>query len=127
MHRQQNAHRTAIAARYLQTLDGIPDLLLPKVLPECSSAWHLFVIRHPERDRIAKALAEAGIGTLVHYPIAPHLQQAYEYQAPPKGLLQVAESLQSEVLSLPIGPTLPLADADRVADCLREKLTERTA
>lgn len=124
---QDNARRAAIAERYLQALDGIPDLLLPKVLPDCRSAWHLFVIRHPERDRIAAALADAGIGTLVHYPIAPHLQQAYEGQAPLKGSLPVAELLQSEVLSLPIGPTLTLADAERVAECLCEQLTERTA
>ncbi len=124
---EDNAHRAAIAARYLTTLGDVPELVLPKVLPACRSAWHLFVVRHPERDRIAAALTSAGIGTLVHYPIAPHLQQAYAGHAPVRGLLPVAERLQSEVLSLPIGPTMTLADAERVADSLCEQLTERTA
>lgn len=122
-----NAHRSALAGRYLSMLANVPELVLPKALPDCQSAWHLFVVRHPQRDQIAEALASAGIGTLVHYPIAPHLQQAYAGKAPIRGSLPVAERLQSEVLSLPIGPTMTLADVDRVADCLCEQLTERTA
>jgi dTDP-4-amino-4,6-dideoxygalactose transaminase len=77
-------------------------------------------------DQIAAGLASAGIGTLVHYPIAPHLQQAYAGKAPIRGSLSVAERLQSEVLSLPIGSTMTLADVDRVADCICEELSEST-
>jgi dTDP-4-amino-4,6-dideoxygalactose transaminase len=124
---EDNARRTAIANRYLSLLSDVPELTLPVVLPACRSAWHLFVVRHPERDRIAAAMAENGIGTLVHYPIAPHLQQAYAGHGPSNASLPVAERLQDEVLSLPIGPTLRLSEAERVADCLLETLTERTA
>jgi dTDP-4-amino-4,6-dideoxygalactose transaminase len=122
-----NEHRATIAERYITLLENIPGLALPTLLPDCRSAWHLFVVRHTERDRIAAALASIGIGTLVHYPIAPHLQQAYAGRAPMRGSLPVAERLQSEVLSLPIGPTMTFADVDRVADCLYEQLTERAA
>jgi dTDP-4-amino-4,6-dideoxygalactose transaminase len=124
---EDNALRTAIANRYLSLLSDVPELVLPVVLPDCRSVWHLFVVRHPERDRIAAAMAEKGIGTLVHYPIAPHLQEAYAGHPSSYVSLPVAERLQEEVLSLPIGPTLSLAEAERVADCLLETLTERTA
>lgn len=123
---EDNASRAALAERYISLLEDIPELVLPKVLPDCRSAWHLFVIRHPERDRIAVALASAGVGTLVHYPIAPHLQQAYSGKAPVRGSLPVAERLQTELLSLPLGPTMTLADVDRVADCICEELSEST-
>jgi dTDP-4-amino-4,6-dideoxygalactose transaminase len=122
-----NARRAAIANRYLAALRGVPDLILPSVLPNCESAWHLFVVRHPERDRISAALAKAGIGTLIHYPIAPHMQGAYAGFTSSRGSLPIAERLQSEILSLPIGPTLTLEAADRVAECLYELFTERTA
>ena len=122
-----NALRATIANRYLAALRGIPDLILPSVLHNCESVWHLFVVRHPERDRIAAALTKAGIGTLVHYPIAPHMQGAYADFASSRGSLPIAERLQSEILSLPIGPTLTMKAADRVAECLYELFTERTA
>jgi dTDP-4-amino-4,6-dideoxygalactose transaminase len=118
-----NARRSGIANQYLLGLSGIPDLILPSVLPNCESAWHLFVIRHPERDRIAAALAKAKIGTLIHYPIAPHLQSAYADYISLSGSLPLAERLQSEILSLPIGPTLTLAEANRVIECLKELFT----
>ncbi len=124
---EDNRRRAAIAEHYLAALRQVPDLVLPTVLSHCRSAWHLFVIRHPDRDRLAAAMAAAGVGTLVHYPISPHQQQAYAAQAQPPGSLPIAERLQNEVLSLPIGPTLTLAEADRVVDCLCEQLTERTA
>lgn len=124
---QDNARRSSIASRYKSALAGLPKLILPKVLPGCDSAWHLFVIRHPQRDRIAASLAAAGIGTLIHYPTAPHLQQAYAAHAPLPGSLPVAERLQNEILSLPIGPTLTQKQADRVIGCIYEQLAERTA
>ena len=123
---EDNAHRTEIAHCYSSLLSGIPELVLPVVLPDCRSAWHLFVVRHPARDQIAATLAENGIGTMVHYPIAPHRQQAYARHAPSYASLPVAERLQHEVLSLPIGPTLSPAEATRVANCLLENLTKRT-
>ena len=72
-----NAHRRAIAAVYDVELAGIAGLTLPSVPEWAEPVWHLYVVRHAQRDALAKALAEQGIGTIVHYPVPPHLQPAY--------------------------------------------------
>lgn len=118
---EDNRQRSRIAQRYLERLQGL-DLVLPALQDGCESAWHLFVVRHRERDRLARQLADAGIGTVIHYPIPPHLQPAYASLGLARGALPIAEVLHEEVLSLPIGPTMTLAQADTVADAVRQAL-----
>lgn len=107
-----NERRRTIATRYLERLQ---DHLLAPVVPDWADpVWHLFVIRSPQRDDLQARLAEAGIDTLIHYPIPPHRTGAYPgYASAP---LPLADQLAAEVLSLPIGPHLALEDADRVAE-----------
>jgi dTDP-4-amino-4,6-dideoxygalactose transaminase len=114
-----NEHRRAVAGRYLARLDGAEGLVLPAVADWVESVWHLFVVRHRRRDELQERLSEAGVDTIIHYPIPPHLTGAYSagFAA---GDLPVAERLGDEVLSLPMGPHLPLEDADRVAAVVRE-------
>lgn len=114
-----NAQRAKIARHYLDLLRDTPGLVLPEIHEDCESSWHLFVLRHPNRSQIATGLAELGVHTLIHYPLAPHLQEAYQGRSLHRGALPIAEELQGEVLSLPIGPTMTLRDADRVARCIR--------
>ena len=71
-----NDRRRAIAALYLDRLRD-SGLALPEVPNWAEPVWHLFVVRHPDRDALRQSLHEAGIGTLIHYPIAPHMQRAY--------------------------------------------------
>jgi dTDP-4-amino-4,6-dideoxygalactose transaminase len=111
--------RRVLAARYLEGLQGLP-LVLPKVPQWAEPAWHLFVVRHAERDRLQARLAELGIGTLVHYPIAPHRQAAYAELGLGEGRLPVSEQLHREVLSLPMWPGLSYAQADSVVEAVRE-------
>lgn len=118
-----NTHRRFIAERYLAKLKTLHKLVLPKVLPHCSSSWHLFVVRHPKRDRIAAGLEALGIGTLVHYPIAPHLQPAYADQGFSSRSFPLAEQLHNEVLSLPLGPTMTFTEVDYVVECLFQQIT----
>lgn len=110
-----NKHRQDIVDRYLAGLQGV-RLTLPTVPHGCESSWHLFVVRHPQRDRLAKRLSEAGVATVIHYPVSPHLQPAYAGLGIAEGSLPIAEALQREVLSLPIGPTQSLRDTDTVID-----------
>jgi dTDP-4-amino-4,6-dideoxygalactose transaminase len=114
-----NERRRAVAARYLERLAGVDGLLLPSPEPWAEPVWHLFVVRHPQRDALQAALAEAGVDTIIHYPIPPHLTGAYArgFEA---GRLPIAELLADEVLSLPMGPQLALADAELVAEAVRE-------
>jgi dTDP-4-amino-4,6-dideoxygalactose transaminase len=101
-----NARRRKVAAEYLQALDGSPDVILPRVAPGAESAWHLFVLRHRQRDKLQKHLNESGIGTLVHYPVPPHLSGAYANERWKPGDFPLTEELAGTVLSLPIGPHL---------------------
>jgi dTDP-4-amino-4,6-dideoxygalactose transaminase len=100
-----NDRRTAVAERYQASLGGL-GLTLPGVPSDRTSAWHLFVIRSPERDALQAHLAGCGVQTIIHYPIPPHRQAAYASPAAQWPELPVAEQLAAEVLSLPIGPHL---------------------
>ena len=114
-----NGRRAEIAAFYHQQLAG-SGIMLPLVPEWAQPAWHLFVVRSRDRDQLAKDLADAGVQTLIHYPIPPHLQQAYEDLGVPSGSLPVAEELADTVLSLPIGPHLGLAAAAEVVNAVLE-------
>jgi len=116
-----NRQRQAIAAAYDELLAGT-DLMLPHVPEWADPVWHLYVIRHPRRDELARLLAEQGIGTIVHYPVPPHRQPAYAAMNLPEGAFPIAEAIHREVLSLPIGPTMTLEQAEQVAGVLRKLL-----
>jgi len=112
-----NARRRAIAAFYD---DGIrrDDVTLPFVPEWSSPVWHLYVIRTPRREALLRALAEQGIGTLIHYPIPPFLQPAYAEFGDRAAEWPLAARIAQEVLSLPIGPHLSREDAARVAEAV---------
>ncbi len=99
-----NERRKTIAARYQESLRD-NDLTLPQISECAAPVWHSFVVRSPERDTIVKHLAHASINTIIHYPIPPHLQEAYasDFAA---GMYPIAEQLAGEVISLPIGPQM---------------------
>jgi dTDP-4-amino-4,6-dideoxygalactose transaminase len=112
------ARRTA-AADYLARLAGIPGLVLPETGGNASSVWHLFVVRTPRREALQAHLAARGIGTLIHYPVPPHLQPCYasDYAAQ---RFPEAEAWAAEALSLPLWPGVPTAP---VAAAIREFFT----
>ena len=113
-----NSRRAEVAAGYLEALAG-SGLLLPLVPDYATSCWHLFVVRHPERDRLQQRLQRDGIGTLIHYPVPPHLSQAYAPEK--KGCsFPVAEELAATVLSLPMGPHLTQEQVSAVAAAVRD-------
>jgi dTDP-4-amino-4,6-dideoxygalactose transaminase len=100
-----NARRTAIAARYTAELAGT-GLVLPKVPEWAEPVWHIYAVQYAERDSLQKVLQKAGIGTLIHYPIPPHLQAAYRDLGCAEGRFPIAESMARRQLSLPMGPQL---------------------
>lgn len=119
---QWNERRRAIATYYTAALADCAGLTLPQVPDWAEPAWHLYVVQCDERDRLAARLAEAGIQTLIHYPIPPHRQQAYAGMGMSEGSLPIAEGLAKRVLSLPIGPHLGIDRAERVAEAVRAAL-----
>jgi dTDP-4-amino-4,6-dideoxygalactose transaminase len=111
------ARRRAIAALYAEGL-AESGLILPHVPNWAEPAWHLYVVRTPDRDGLQTRLAQAGIGTLIHYPIPPHMQAAYAGLGLGPDALPLARDLAAQVVSLPMGPHLTLAQAARVVDVL---------
>ncbi len=118
-----NSRRAKVADAYLDGLAG-PDLILPQIAPGATSAWHLFVIRHPRRDALAERLADRGIQTLIHYPIPPHAQKAYADQALSDQEFPLATQLAREVLSLPIGPHLSERQSLQVIAAVNQCLSD---
>lgn len=104
-----NGRRREIAQRYLEGLAG-SGLMLPQVPEWAEPVWHLFVVRHPERDALVKRLNEAGVGTLIHYPVPPRLQGAYAEMGFGVGAFPVAERMAGEVVSLPMGAQMAAED-----------------
>ena len=100
-----NARRSAIAQRYQEGLANT-GLTLPHVPDWAEPVWHLYVVQSPQRDALQQTLADNGVGSLIHYPIPPHLQQAYSTAGWERGTFPLAERMADQVLSLPIGPHL---------------------
>lgn len=116
-----NARRSVIAANYQRGLNGC-DLTLPHVPDWAEPVWHLYVVQHPKRDVLQRALADAGVGTLIHYPIPPHLQSAYAHYGLCKGSLPRAERIHDYVLSLPMFPSMTIEQSNEVIVACREAL-----
>lgn len=120
-----NERRRAIAARYLEGLQDT-DLILP-VEPSCTGhIWHLFVVRSSHRDALKDALAAEGIGTMIHYPIPPHLQPACASLNLSGRSFPITETIHREVLSLPIGPHLSKEEVERIVSAVRANTGRRT-
>ena len=111
--------RRKVAEAYLSGLSSQPSgLSLPHIADYGVPAWHLFVIRHPQRDVLAEHLRQAGIQTMIHYPVPSHQQVAYPELA---GLaLPLTEAIHQEVLSLPISPVMTDSDVEQVLTQLRK-------
>jgi len=109
-----NERRRVVAASYLSGLAELDDFVLPYVPDWADPVWHLFVIRHPRRDTLQQSLDSAGIGTMIHYPVPPHLQAAYAGLNLPEGAFPVAKRMSQQVLSLPMGPHLSPEDVGMI-------------
>lgn len=99
----ETKHRRALAAIYLQNIQH-PGVQPPQVASSGQHVWHLFVIRTQQREALQQHLATQGIQTLIHYPVPPHQQQAYQEWNGRS--FPLTEAMHQEVLSLPMGPTL---------------------
>lgn len=113
-----NERRKVIAREYLEEL-STSNLVLPLVAQSADPVWHLFVVRHLQRDAMQAKLKAVGIGTLIHYPIPPHRQAAYAQLAFSADAFPIASRIADQVLSLPMGPHLDQGSVRRVRDALR--------
>ena len=111
--------RQQVAAWYDQHLAGIADLRLPAVAAGATHVYHLYVVHTPQRDALQQHLTAQGIGTLIHYPVPPHRQQAYAALQLPAGAFPIAEELAATCLSLPMWPGMSEEHVQAVAAAIR--------
>jgi len=112
-----NARRKRAAAVYERELAD-SDLRLPAVDPSADPVWHLYVVEANRRDALQRALSDAGVQTLIHYPIPPHRQEAYQRLKFMPNAFPIAQEMAQSVLSLPIGPHLDPEQQQRVIDAV---------
>jgi dTDP-4-amino-4,6-dideoxygalactose transaminase len=112
--------RREIAGWYQSLLQNTGDLILPVINNEATHVYHLYVVRTSKRDALQKYLSAHGIGTLIHYPIPPHLQEAYKYLNFKKGDFAIAEELSDTCLSLPIWPGMTYEQVTAAAECCNQ-------
>jgi len=111
-----NERRCRVAEAYHGKMQG-SDLILPFVPDWAKPVWHLFVVQHPGRACLQQKLGEAGVGTLIHYPVPPHLSGAYADAGWKSGAFPIAEQIAGRVLSLPMGPHVA---AEQIAAVIAE-------
>ena len=115
----ENAARRRIAERYLTGITS-NRLRLPDRGPEDGHVWHLFVVRSATRDALQAQLGEHGIGSLIHYPIPPHRQQAYAGHPISLQNYPLAEAMAQEVLSLPLWPGMSDAQVEKTITAINQ-------
>ena len=112
---EDNRHRAEIAELYYRGIVN-PRIRLPRYMAAESNVYHLFPVFCEERDKLQQYLAEQGIETLIHYPIAPHEQECYGEYAHLS--LPITEEIHRTELSLPIGPAMTLEEAQQVVEAV---------
>lgn len=110
-----NLERKRLCERYLNEIKN-PKFILPKVRKGCKTVWHQFVIRTEDRNRCIEYLNAKDVGTIIHYPIPPHLSEAYAYLEHKKDSFPVAERYADTVLSLPLYNGMAEDEQDYVID-----------
>ena len=114
-----NERRRNLARRYLSGLAGA-KLSPPVEAPGRKHVFHLFVVRHPDREALQTHLQDRGVKTLIHYPVPVHLQEAYRFLGYTEGAFPVAEQAAKEILSLPMFPQLCDDEVDYVVEQIRD-------
>lgn len=111
---QWNQRRREVANKYLESLKNSNGIVLPFVLEWTEPSWHLFVIRYKNRDELQSYLFKNDVDTLIHYPIPPHLSEAYAEMDYKIGDFPITEQIAKTVLSLPIGPHISDVDISNI-------------
>lgn len=117
---KHNNERKLIAEEYNSHLGDISEIVTPYIETNSTSVYHQYIIRVSDRDDLQRFLSEKGVQTLIHYPIPPHLQEAYEKLGHKKGAFPIAEEIADTCLSLPIYPGMPKEDINKVIKTIND-------
>ena len=121
---QWTEQRRSLAAMYTAQLSDIESIVLPTATDPGSHVWHLFVIRTARRDALAEYLSAQGIGWMIHYPLPPHLQEAYRSLGYGRGDFPLAEQIADTCLSLPLFPGMSEQQVEQVVEAVRKGVDE---
>lgn len=114
-----NLQRVCLANTYIRELKDI-DVICPTILEGTGPVWHIFVIRTTHRQELQDFLKATQIGTMIHYPVPPHLQQAYSDLSYQRGSFPISERIHDEVLSLPLWPGMSSTQQAQVITSIRQ-------
>jgi dTDP-4-amino-4,6-dideoxygalactose transaminase len=116
---QWTTQRQQIAQWYNELLTGIEEIILPAIATNVTHVYHLYVIRTVRRNELQQYLLNKGVGTLIHYPVCPHLQEAYKYLGYKVGSFPIAEQISNTCLSLPVWPGMNKTSVEFVAQSIK--------
>jgi dTDP-4-amino-4,6-dideoxygalactose transaminase len=114
------AQRQQIASWYNEALKDVAEIILPKTHENATHVYHLYIIRTNKRDDLQQYLTQQGIGTMIHYPMPPHLQEAYHFLGHKKGDFPIAEELANTMLSIPLYPGMTKEQTQQVANAIKQ-------
>lgn len=112
-----NNRRREISKEYMRAISN-SNLQAMAQIDSANPVWHVFAVKHPDRENFRNRLEASGITTMVHYPVPPHMQAAYANLNLPPSSLPAAKKLAQELVSLPIGPHMKAGDVEYVAECI---------
>lgn len=118
----ENQERIEIANTYASQLSSTLPQGLPSTFTGIEHVWHLFVVQHPQRDRLRDELLKHEVETMIHYPVAPHLQLCYGDLNFKEGSFPISEQIHRDVLSLPLWPGMSEGQIEKVIDSVRESV-----
>jgi dTDP-4-amino-4,6-dideoxygalactose transaminase len=121
---EENTIRVNLADYYYEKLQNVGDIILPKIHENSSSVHHIFNVRTKFRDELLLHLKKLDIGVMIHYPIPPHLQNAYKELNYKVGDFPIAEEIANTSLSLPLNPGLSFDDLDKVVKAIKSFFNE---
>lgn len=115
----ENQERISIANSYVTQLSSTLPQGLPATFAGIEHVWHLFVVQHPQRDRLREELLKQGVETMIHYPVAPHMQTCYSELGFKEGSFPISEQIHRDVLSLPLWPGMSENQIEKVVDSVK--------
>lgn len=119
---QDNQRRVEIAEAYNQAFKEINSLILPQITNNSKPVWHLYTIRCQNRTEVTGRLNAKGIATMIHYPIPPHAQKAYEHLNFTNHAFPIANEIHRTVFSLPISPVMSDKDVQQVINAVKQSI-----
>lgn len=122
---QWTRQRQEIAQWYNKALENISEITIPQIANGATHVYHIYMIRTKYRDALQEYLSQKQVGTLIHYPVPPHLQNAYRHLGYKQGAFPIAEEMAKTCLSLPLWPGMVPGQVEYIAGIIKDFFTHQ--